>query len=612
LKESEGRSLSIFERLLNSIEPACRTKPEKFSTFAFNWRDEGLFEALQKSWIAAAETLIRHGASVYSRSSRRDEYLEENHWHSSTLQVAVECSEVAAISLLLDASLKQSLEPMTSKKTPPKLDATAHQAYLNAVDHHGRSALHYLMAREPAVPKESESIMRMLLRSGADSRAVCGKGITTVHVAAAIGSTDMLRHLTEKGLDMKARSFHGVTTLHVAAGGSCETPSLIRYLIHEGMDPLDRDEEGKTSLHYAAAACNTVALEALLDALLGVGDLTQLKAYGSSLPHDYNHGDQSRSELFSRCQILLNMANNRGDSLLHVVGLGSNNTLFRYHGDNEHEERATQVRYTARLLLELGADKNKRSDEGRTPLSVLLSLRSGPHSGTIAAKELLACRADPDLPDSTGQTPLHRASRCWWEEGIRDLIEAGANIEAVNHDLSTPLHIASSHGFSQGIQLFLQHNAGHAARDQHGATTLHYAVQSDGHCFPMLIKKGADLEAADDRGSTPLHWAARAGQAFHLRLLLSAGADPTTVDRSGTNAMQLSARYASIISEKTTDGTDFFNLWVQLRNASKKWCREKGLRTQKSPLKRSQSLILRTDQSWGDFSQVRAEEYARV
>jgi ankyrin repeat protein len=162
----------------------------------------------------------------------------------------------------------------------------------------------------------------------------------------------------------------------------------------------------------------------------------------------------------------------------------------------------------------------------------------------------LAWRANPDLPDSTGQTPLHHASRCWWEEGIRDLIQAGANIEAVNHDLSTPLHLASSHRFSQVIQLFIQHNADHAARNRHGATPLYYAVQSDGHCVPMLIKIGADLEAADNGGSTPLHWAAKAGQAFHLRLLLSAGADPTTVDRSGTNAMQLSATHTSILSEK--------------------------------------------------------------
>lgn len=356
--------LMVMSRLCTQhTELACRTKPEKFSTFAFNWKDEGLFEALQKSWTAAAEILIGHGASVCSRSSRRDQFLAEDHWHSSTLQVATECSDVAAISLLLDASLKQSLEPMTTKKTPSKLDGMAHQAYLNAVDQHGRSALHYLMAREPAVPKESESIMRMLMRYGVDSRAVCGNGITTVHVAAAIGSTDVLRYLTEKGLDMQARLFHGVTILHAAAGGSCETPSLIRYLIHEGMDPLDRDEKGETALHYAAAACNTVALEALLEALLGVDDLTQLKAHGSSLPHGYNHGDQSRSELFSRCQMLLKITNNRGESPLHVVGSQSGNTLFRYRGDNEHEERVTQIRYTPRLLLESGADKNERSNE---------------------------------------------------------------------------------------------------------------------------------------------------------------------------------------------------------------------------------------------------------
>lgn len=65
----------------------------------------------------------------------------------------------------------------------------------------------------------------------------------------------------------------------------------------------------------------------------------------------------------------------------------------------------------------------------------------------------------------------------------------------------------------------------------HGWTALHHAVAA--RSLPMLtllLRRGADANAASDLQETPLHLAAAAGDAAAVRALLAAGADPNRSD----------------------------------------------------------------------------------
>ena len=601
------KSPTILERLLRQIELLYKDSPEKSSVLAFDWKSKALFEALSTDWSSASQLLISRGANIYLPT--------DGTYHSTTLHVAVERSDLAVVSLLLEKS-SQSVGAKVSevKGISSEHGSEAHVAYINALDQHKRSALHYLMGRNYSASHESDAIMKMLLEFGVDSTSVSDEGVTVLHVAAAIGSLDSVKLLTERGLDMKALTSNGATILHIAAGGSSSTAKMVRYLMDSGVNPLSRDCGGRTPLHYASAACNVPALLALLEHISGVDNLSQYQTKEMAMSHIVTQKTCPESQQFSKLNTLLDDVDGKGETLLHVLGSKRENPLFGYDRVNEREEEVVQIKDTARLLLNLGASVNKLTDNKRTPLIALLvsSLAFGPNMGLIAAKELLARGADPDIPDNIGQTPLHHAVRCRWLDWARDLIQAGANIDATDYRLFTPLHVASQGGQAPMIRLLLSENANCDARDQIGATPLHYTVLHGP--FPgcnILTKTGADIHASDLSGATPLHWAAKSGRPDFVQLLIRAGANPEVIDQSGATAMQYAARHAAILPGDKSWGVDYIDVWVQLFRASEQWCRSKNIHP-RTFLKRSQSFMHRIDHSWGNFDETRAKELARV
>lgn len=606
----KAKNFNNLKRMLEKIELLHKESPEKASALCFDWKKEALFATLLSGRNLASQFLIQRGANIHLLTSRTDEFMPQYRQHSTTLQIAAQCSELAVVSLLLEKS-SQSVGSEILEVTgfSSELGSKAHEAYVNALDQHKCSALHYLARRSSSTPEESEAIMKILLRHGADPRSVSDEGVTVLHVAAAIGSLDSVNLLMGMGLDMATLTFNGATILHIAAGGNCSTATMIRYLTAKGVDPLSRDYYGRTPLHYAAAVCNVSALQTLLEHTLGVDSLSQYQAKGMATSQIVTHSTYPAPQLISKLKTLLDDVDGRGETLLHVLGTERENTLRRYHGRNQHEKEVTQVKDTAQFLLNLGASMNKCADNGRTPLLVLSSLAVAPHSGLIVAKELLARGADPNIPDTMGQTPLHLAARCWWDEGARDLMQAGANIEATDHTLSTPLHVATREGFPQMTELFLSKNADCGARDHIGATPLHYATHDRSLGFPILIKKGADINALDLLGATPLHWAAKQGQEFSVQNLIRSGANPEIIDHFGATAMQYAAWKASVPAENEFGDSNYIKAWFQLFKASEQWCRSKNVRP-RTFLKRSQSFVRRSDYSWGDFRENRTGAYS--
>lgn len=273
----------------------------------------------------------------------------------------------------------------------------------------------------------------------------------------------------------------------------------------------------------------------------------------------------------------------------------------------------SRIRRTVQLLLECRIDMNRRADDGSTPLVSLISLSSGLsaglYSGVIAAKELLANGADPNIPDLKGKTPLHHAADCWWEEPIQDLLQAGANIDSADHEGSTPLHIACTTPYTPVMRLLLQ-SADHTLRDSEGVTALHRAAQRDSFFgAAMLLRKGASPHILDNSGASPLHWAAKAGRSEIVIRLLRAGASPHSIDQSGNSPMQYAAKYASIIRDAVEEDEyrNYMGAWLYLYKASEEICARHNTRPRIN-LKRSQSLLLRADRSWSDFSDFKRKE----
>ena len=252
-----------------------------------------------------------------------------------------------------------------------------------------------------------------------------------------------------------------------------------------------------------------------------------------------------------------------------------------------------------REAVRLGGDCNRRNAYGATPLHfaaaqgalgpgaqslrVLMRCEAGPGVQRECARgdrTGKSCRADPNLQDGHGDTPLHTLyggvvlrgafpiknllgvsksklphSRGWG--GARaDILkfllqEAKADPDIKNKAGDTPLRLAIRRAKNLSlshVSFLLRHGADPDTRNNKGVTPLFEALSESNdssyfdydmkYLIALLIKRGADPDLRDAKGDTPLIWAAK--EAKHedglkqlMKALLAGGADPCLRDRSG-------------------------------------------------------------------------------
>ena len=170
-------------------------------------------------------------------------------------------------------------------------------------------------------------------------------------------------------------------------------------------------------------------------------------------------------------------------------------------------------------LLELGAKVNQAAKDGWTPLH---AAAASFHSNRYSVFRLIM-DAKPDVNAKTrdGLTPLHAAAISAFvgyqqtEEDVvnrvRDLIKAGASLEAQDANSRTPLHWAAMQGAMIDMSIsdfmvkaLLEAGANANAVDKLGRTPLHYAAEQG--FIPIveaLRQAGAKIGAKDNQGKTP-------------------------------------------------------------------------------------------------------------
>ena len=223
------------------------------------------------------------------------------------------------------------------------------------------------------------------------------------------------------------------------------------------------------------------------------------------------------------------------------------------------------------LLLEEGADPNASNKWKETPL--LIAANNGHRLGVAA---LLKHGADPSLCSEAGwsaltfaahkgyddivtlllgagapvnsrvtedlSTPLHKAcagSKPGHMASVKLLLEAGADVHALNKWRETPLLTAANHGQSQAVEALLAHGADPCKCTDTGWSPLSIAAYK-GHddVVRMLLEEGAPTEE-DDPTLSALLQAATKGLPDTVELLLRHGADHTVTTKKGDTALSI-------------------------------------------------------------------------
>lgn len=175
---------------------------------------------------------------------------------------------------------------------------------------------------------------------------------------------------------------------------------------------------------------------------------------------------------------------------------------------------------------------NQKDELGLTPLHWAVRI-----SNSLAAQQLLKARADPEILDPWGYTPLNRAcTHVSSAACIEALTMAGADITSRDCLEYLPIHNAAAAGQSdQILSMFI--TRGSKVQDSSTVwrvTPLSLAALGNrADTCEFLLAQGAQIDSEDWEGDTPLCEAIRSRAHGALAVLISAGANCLHINGNG-------------------------------------------------------------------------------
>uniref|UniRef100_A0A8C8SUI2 [histone H3]-lysine(9) N-methyltransferase n=1 Tax=Pelusios castaneus TaxID=367368 RepID=A0A8C8SUI2_9SAUR len=163
------------------------------------------------------------------------------------------------------------------------------------------------------------------------------------------------------------------------------------------------------------------------------------------------------------------------------------------------------------------------------PRQLYLSVKQGELQKVVL---MLLDNLDPNFQSDqqSKRTPLHAAAQKGHLEICHVLLQAGANINAVDKMRRTPLMEAVVSNQVETARYIVRRGGCVYSKD--GSTCLHHAAKCGNLAMvSLLLATGqVDVNAQDNGGWTPIIWAAEHKHIEVIRLLLTRGADVTLTD----------------------------------------------------------------------------------
>ena len=331
-----------------------------------------------------------------------------------------------------------------------------------------------------AVAESHPDSVRALLAADADPRASTAAGFTPLLFATRNGDVEMARLLLEAGVDVNHTGVDGTHALPYAIIRGRD--DLARFLLERGADP-NGAMGGVTALHAAVGRVDTWLAEwnrrhgggarystrgssafdpiralPLVKSLLARGANPNARIAASAMFMSYiGYPKKGAFEPFA-----VGTGDLLGATPLWIAAYSANARVKdirfgRAGGTGAVEGAASRASAEIlRVLLAAGADPRLTTDDGTTPLMVAAGLGRS----TYTPRELRGVR-------SPGA-----------ERAVEVLIEAGADVNAVNEAGFTALHGAAFRGLNEVLDYLVARGADIDARDFRGRTAYRMAEGS--------------------------------------------------------------------------------------------------------------------------------------
>jgi len=378
-----------------------------------------------------------------------------------------------------------------------------------------------------AVLVGNRDAVEQFIAQGANVNAAEPDGTTLLMRAIHGGFPEIAKDLVDAGADVSATNRYGVSSLYLAARGA--DAKSVRALLAAGADANTSLPEGETALMTAAKAGDAASVRALLAG--GRGSVTF-----ASPPYSADAGVAASG--YGATSVA--PAEPRRGANPNAKEGWYGQTALMWAASEGHAD-------VVRLLIEGGANVDEHSQALDAPVS--------------SYERLAGDFVYPKVPKGR-LTALHFAAREGALDVVQSLIEAGADLDAVDAEGVNALIFATVGGHLETTAALLAAGADPNVADSYGRTVLFAAVDLDAAAgrsaasglgpadiVKLLLAKGADADVAltdklpiDDRaggqdsilgkGATPLFRAAMSNDLELMSLLLNAGADPLAVTES--------------------------------------------------------------------------------
>lgn len=410
--------------------------------------------------------------------------------------------------------------------------------------------------------------LHLLLQAEAEASKDTRFGSRQQSLLRHVENTEMLRLLLEAGADPNAEDDDGGTLLHIPRRGK-DGWAITKLLIEEGKLDVNKRRrcDGRTPLMLYFDDKRNLHVEAL----------KLIEAYGADC----------------------SMADHYGTTCLHILAAN----LHTWPGTYSLNRRATQRRLLeiASKLVALGADINKRDDQGRSPIHFLKSVdavrhflglgvdleakdrhgntilklwfqRTGSPTFELSKKELeelVKMGASLDTRDFKGRTLFHESVRdrdlggAYGSDSVTPrltaLLDLGLALDpkVVDYSGNTLLHESvddSGQGYFQtcwgifskliqihGLDPDVPNNAGQTALHRLCMISIEHRQSTGTDFLDQALPLFKNIDAPDYDGIRPIHIAASISE-WRVWLLMSAGADILAATHDGLTPLHFAAK----------------------------------------------------------------------
>ena len=447
-----------------------------------------------------------------------------------------------------------------------------------------------------------DGVVRALLARGADAGAMTSTGAVPLHFAAASGNVATIALLLERGANPNAREPQwGQTPLMFAAAAG--RTDAVKRLVAGGADPAltarvidisarNREDSAESRARNARIAA-IQQQRAAERAAAGLSPVRGAAGRAARAAADNDAGNEPEPLGYADLvgahggltALLLAARDGHAETALALVEVGANinqasaadrTTPLLMATINGHFDLAKQ-------LLDRGADVRLVSDGGATPLYAVLNMQWAPKARHPQPADYMQQQIDYlDLAraflDAGVDVNARLAKSLWYTTYNRDLL-------GVDRTGATAFWLAAYTLDIPAMKLLLRYGAdphirtakvperyeeggpdphapdrsglppvpwgGPAVAPIHAASGVGYGLGFAGNthrhvpegwvpAVRFLVEElGADVNARDHNGYTPMHHAASRGDDGLIRYLVSKGADPKAVARSGQTTVDL-------------------------------------------------------------------------